>query len=121
MRRGIIDNVRGFMVYGDHEQPDPQADIVEAVASGDLDVAFVWGPVGGYFAGRQGKPLSVRPVSPRFDGPQLPMIFDVSMGTRRDDRALREEVEQSLKRRAPEIRALLAAYRVPLIEEETGN
>jgi hypothetical protein len=43
------------------------------------------------------------------------------MGTRRDDRALREEVEQSLKRRAPQIRALLAAYRVPLIEEETGN
>lgn len=121
MRRGIIDNVRGFMVYGDHERPDPQSDIVEAVASGALDIAFVWGPVGGWFAGRHGPALSVRPVSPHFDGPQLPMIFDVSMGTRRDDRALRDEVEQVLRRRAPEIRTLLASYRVPLVEEEGGR
>jgi len=121
MRRGLIDNVRGFMVYGDHEQPDPQADIVEAVASGEIDIAFVWGPVAGYFAKLQEVPLSIRPVSPRFDGPQLPMIFDVSMGTRRDDRALRDEVEQVLRRRAPEIKALLARYGVPLIEEEAAG
>jgi mxaJ protein len=118
MRRGIIDNVRGFMVYGDHERSDPQADIVEAVASGEIDIAFVWGPVGAFFAGRHGPKLAVRPVTPHFDGPQLPMIFDVSMGTRRDDRALRDEIEAVLKRRAPEIRALLASYRVPLVEEE---
>jgi mxaJ protein len=121
MRRGIIDNVRGFMVYGDHEQPDPQAEIVEAVASGEIDIAFVWGPVGGYFAGGHKPALAVRSVSPHFDGPQLPMIFDVSMGTRRDDRTLREQVEQVLRRRAPEIHALLETYRVPLVEEETGR
>jgi mxaJ protein len=117
MRRGMVDNVRGFMIYGDHDQPDPQARIVAAVASGEIDVGFVWGPVGGYFAGRQPVRLSVRPVEPRIDGPQLPMIFDVSMGTRRDDRALRDEIEEILRRRAPEIRALLASYGVPLVEE----
>jgi mxaJ protein len=119
MKRGIIDNVRGYMVYGDYDSAAPQADILAAVASGEVDVAFVWGPVAGYFGPRQSVPLAIRPV-PRFDGAQLPMIFDVSMGTRRDDRALREEVEHSLARHSGEIRALLLQYGVPLIEEESG-
>jgi mxaJ protein len=115
-RRGIVDNVRGYMVYGHYEHPDPQAAILAAVASGEVDVAFVWGPVAGYYATRLGTALTVTPVSPRFDGPQLPMVFDVSMGTRKADGALRQEVEGVLVRRSAEVKALLAAYGVPLVE-----
>jgi mxaJ protein len=114
-KRGIVDNVRGFMVYGDYDKPAPQADIVEAVASGEVDIAFVWGPVAGYFAARSSVPLALTPVPP-FDGPQLPMVFDVSMGTRKEDRALREEVEGALARHSAEVKALLAGYGVPLVE-----
>ncbi|MEA3066505.1 MAG: mxaJ protein [Sphingomonadales bacterium] len=116
-RRGIVDNVRGYMVYGDYARPAPQADIVEAVASGEIDVAFVWGPVAGYFAARSPVPLAVRPMTPRFDGPQRPMVFDVSMGTRKEDRALREEIEGVLARRERDVKALLASYHVPLVED----
>jgi mxaJ protein len=114
-KRGLIDNVRGYMVYGDYAKPAPQADIVGAVASGEVDVAFVWGPVAGYFAARSPVPLAVKPLPP-FDGPQLPMVFDVSMGTRKDDRALREELEDVLARHSAEVKALLASYGVPLVE-----
>jgi mxaJ protein len=114
-KRGIVDNVRGYMVYGDYAKPAPQADIVSAVASGEVDVAFVWGPVAGYFATRSPVPLKVGPLPP-FDGPQLPMVFDVSMGTRKEDRALREEVEGVLARHSAEVEALLSAYGVPLVE-----
>jgi mxaJ protein len=113
--RGIIDNVRGYMVYGDYDDPAPQADIVRAVAAGEIDIAFVWGPVAGYFAARQEVAMKITPVSPAFDGPQRPMVFDVSMGTRKDDTALREEVEAVLARRAPEVKALLARFGVPLV------
>jgi mxaJ protein len=116
-KRGIIDNVRGYMIYGDYARPTPQSRIVEAVASGEIDVAFVWGPVAGYFAARSPVALAVMPLPP-FDGPQLPMVFDVSMGTRKDDRALREEVEAVLARHSAEVRALLAGYGVPLVEEQ---
>jgi mxaJ protein len=114
-KRGLIDNIRGYMIYGDYSKPAPQADIVKAVASGEVDVAFVWGPVGGYFAARSPVPLAVRPMPP-FDGPQLPMVFDVSMGTRKADPALRQEVEAVLARHSAEVKALLAAYGVPLVE-----
>jgi mxaJ protein len=121
MRRGIVANVRGYTVYGDYEQPDPQAAIVKAVADGDVDIAFVWGPVAGYYAGRQKVPLSLMPVVPHFDGPQLPMIFDVSMGTRREDAALRAELEGVLDRHQAEIDALLVQYHVPLVGEDAPD
>jgi mxaJ protein len=117
-KRGLIDNVRGFMVYGDYAKPDPQAAIVEAVASGEIDVAFVWGPVAGYFAPRQPVPLKVVPLAAPFDGPQLPMVFDVSLGTKKENRQLRAEIEEVLARRSGDVRALLASYGLPRAEED---
>lgn len=117
MRRGITANVRGYMVYGDYDDQAPQEAIMKAVASGEIDVAFVWGPVAGYFAGKERPPLKVTPLAARFDGPQLPMTYDVSMGMRRADRHLREEVEAVLDRHRPEIRTLLRRYRLPRADD----
>jgi mxaJ protein len=116
-RRGIVENVRGYMVYGDYESDAPQRDIVAAVASGEIDVAFVWGPVAGYFAARQGVPLRIAPVAPRFDGPQLPMVYDVSVGVRRADTVLRAEIDEALMRKRAEIAALLSEFGVPVVSE----
>src|SRR5205085_2701194 len=46
-RRGIIGNVRGYMLYGDYAKPNPPAAIVQAVDRGEVDVAVVWGPLAG--------------------------------------------------------------------------
>src|SRR5690349_11913844 len=37
-RRGIIDNVRGYPIYGDYRNDSPSAEIVRAVADGEIDV-----------------------------------------------------------------------------------
>jgi mxaJ protein len=116
-KRGMIDNVRGFMVYGDYGQKNPQSAIVDAVASGEVDIAFVWGPVAGYFAKRQSVPIKITPLASRFDGPQLPMIFDISVGTKKENRQLRAEIEEVLVRRGRDVQALLASYGVPLVDE----
>lgn len=115
-RRGIIDNVRGYMLYGDYARPNPPAAIVEAVAHGDVDVAVVWGPLAGYFAGRSPVALTLTPVQPVQDGPQWPMAFDISMGVRKDDAAFRQELNGILDRHRAEIDALLRAYHVPLLD-----
>jgi mxaJ protein len=123
-RRGIIDNVRGFMIYGDYNDPNPPARIIEALGKGEIDVAIVWGPLGGYFAEREGVPLKVTPVRPVFDGPQLPMIFDISMAVRKENETLRQEVDAALARRRPEVDAILAAYGVPRLDaglEQAGR
>ncbi len=114
--RGIIRNVKGYSVYADYRQPNPPARIIDAVANGDVDVAVAWGPLAGYFAQRESVPLDVRPVSPQIDLPFLPFVFDISMGVRRGNDVLREQLNAIIERRRPEIDLILADYAVPRVD-----
>ena len=87
--RHIVENVRGFMIYGDYSRPDPQREIVDAVADGRVDVAVVWGPLAGYYAKRESMPIDVRPVAASVNGSPSRFTFDIAMGVRRDDTTLR--------------------------------
>jgi mxaJ protein len=111
-QRGIVDNVRGFMVYGDYSDRAPQSPIIDAVASGAIDAAFVWGPTAGYFAARASAPLRVQPVRDRIGAP---MAFDISMGVRRRDQDMKREIDAALVRERTSIEAILAAYDVPTL------
>ncbi len=113
-RRGMTQNVRGFMLYGDYAQPNPPAAIIDAVASGKIDVGVVWGPLAGYFAARAKTPLRIEQVTPVNDDGQWPMVFDISMGVRRKDKALLGEVDTVLAREGPEIARILKSYGVPI-------
>ena len=114
-KRGIIDNVAGYMVYGDFAKPEPGREIVDAVARGDIDVAIVWGPQAGYFARQERVPLDLAPVSPQIDLPFLPFVFDISMGVRRGDQELRDQLDRVLERRRGDIEKILDAYGVPRV------
>ncbi len=111
--RGLIANVRGFMIYGDYQQPNPPSDIVKAVESGDVDVALVWGPLAGYFAKQSAVALRLEKVTPWLDGSQWPMTYDISMGVRRDEPELQAKIEIILEKEGPTIRSILADYGVP--------
>ena len=115
--RGIVDHVRGYTVYGDYSKPNPPARIVDAVAAGDIDVAVVWGPLGGYFAQHESVPMRVVPVSPQIELPYLPFVFDISMGVRRQDLALRDTLDAILARRRPAVDSILKAYGVPRVDQ----
>ncbi|MFL6592727.1 MAG: quinoprotein dehydrogenase-associated putative ABC transporter substrate-binding protein [Luteimonas sp.] len=120
-RRGIVDNVRGFTVYGDYADKAPQAAVIQAVAHGDIDVALVWGPTAGYFAALSGVPMVLAPVTPWLDGPQSPMVFDISMGLRRDDRPLRRELDRALARNRESIDRILDDYHVPRVADPSAT
>jgi mxaJ protein len=110
--RGLSANVRGYPVYGDYAQDVPLQPIIDAVRSGEVDAAIVWGPLAGYFA-RDGS-LRVRPV------PQegtLPFAFDIAVGVRKDARELRDEVQRALDARRNEIVAVLDRFGVPRLED----
>lgn len=114
--RGIVANVRGFMLYGDYRRPDPAADVMRAVERGEVDVALVWGPLAGFFAARSPVPLRLEPVTPWFADNQWPMQFDVSVGVQKDNQKLLKEIDGILTRRKAEVRKLLASYHVPIVQ-----
>jgi mxaJ protein len=115
--RGIIQNVRGFTLYGDYSQPNPPARIIDAVANGDVDLAIVWGPLAGYFASRSKVPLELVPAASQTEG-NLRFAFDVSLGVKRKNEQLKEELDRILSEHRDEIDRILAEYHVPRIERE---
>ena len=114
-RRGIVRNVTGFPLYGDYAKPDPPARIMDAVGAGEVDVAVVWGPLAGWYARRSTVPVRLTPVSPAIDPPGLPFAFDIAVGVRRGDRALRDTLDAILVRRRGDVARLLDRYGVPRV------
>jgi mxaJ protein len=112
-RRGMVDNVIGYSLYGDYREANPPARLIDAVARGDVNVAIAWGPLAGYFAQQDSVALDVVPLP---DNPApLPFRFSISMGVRRGDEALRDRLDAVLRQKRPEIDALLQQYGVPLV------
>jgi mxaJ protein len=111
-RYGVVGNLKGYSTfYTDTERPE---DIINAVGKKDIDVAIVWGPIAGYFAKRSPVPLLVVPLAERDSLSDFPFRFNIAMGVRRRDRELRDSLQTVLDRRAPEIRAILQEYGVPM-------
>jgi mxaJ protein len=117
-RRGVVQNVRGYSLFGDYRNPNPPARIVEAVAKGEIDVGLVWGPLAGYFASRSRTPLRVEPVTPAVDARVLPMTYDISMGVSRGEPELRARVDEILARERTAIGKILDEYHVPRVSAD---
>jgi len=119
--RGIRGNLKGYLVYGDYRKANPPSAIIDAVARGDIDLAIAWGPLAGYFASRQRVALDIVPVSPQIDLPFLPEVFDISMGVRRQDKALRDRLDGILEQERKPIQAILDSFHVPRIDTRTSR
>src|SRR5262249_28130984 len=111
-KRGIVDNVVGFDTF--YSPQNPPSRIIDAIASGKIDTAIVWGPAAGYFAARQQIPMEVVPIpSGKTD---LPFAFDMCMGVRQGDEALLAQLEKVLDAKQAEIAKILRDYGVPLLD-----
>jgi mxaJ protein len=110
--RGLIRNVVGYSVLGDYSRPNPPARIVQAVADGEVDAAFVWGPLAGYFAARSRVPLAITLLRAPDDS-RLPFEFAIAMGVRRGDEERRNVLDAAIARRVSDIDRILREFGVP--------
>lgn len=113
--RGIVKNLVGFSIFGTLDETNPAADLIKAVADGQVDVAIAWGPLAGYFARNSAVPLDVTPISGDPTLPDLPFHFDIALGVREGDQQLQQRLNAELDRRRPEIQQILRSYGVPLV------
>jgi mxaJ protein len=111
--QGIVDNVIGYPVYGER----PQAErMIAAVATGQIDVALVWGPQAAYYAARRNEPLALSLAQAPNELRDVPFEFDMSMGVRKADAALARELDAALARRRGDIETILKEFGVPRAE-----
>ncbi len=111
MQRGMRDSLVTYHTVGE----DAEA-IVRAVLDKDVAVAIVWGPLAGYYAHQNANILECTPVKPEMEPPGLPFTFEISMGVRKGNTALRDTLQQTLTRHSADIKNILANFAVPQLE-----
>lgn len=95
---------------------DYPGEIIERdLAQGVIDVALVWGPIGGHFA-RQAKGPALR-VVPLASAPGVQFDFAVAMGVRFGEKAWKQQIETLIDRNRDQIDAILSEYGVPVVAD----
>src|ERR1017187_9175865 len=82
---GLLDNSRPYRLMRDLNQPPSM--IIDDLIKGDLDLAIVWGPIGGYFAKKAPMPMVVREV-PEYESVSVhgKEYWNISVGVRKGDK-----------------------------------
>ena len=117
-RHGLVE--RGIPYHTMNADPDqyPGEIIEKDLAGGKLDVAIVWGPIGGYFAQRVKTPRLI--VVPMKSEPGIKLDYQMAMGVRYGEPEWKRQVESLIDSQQAEIQTILKEYGVPMVDESFG-
>ncbi len=99
------------VMSGDPEEFPGQM-VANDLAAGKIDVAMVWGPIGGFFAKQSKVPLRVVPFA---STPETKFDYLLSIGVRHPDKAWRATLDGVIARHQADIDRILQDYGVPLM------
>lgn len=112
LEHALMDQVDWYQIQSGDAAHYPGEIIERDLASGKIDLAFVWGPIAGYFARTtRSAPIVAVPLGSR---PGLKLDFDIAMAVRHGDKAFRQRIDQLIATKQDEINAILEEYGVPL-------
>jgi quinoprotein dehydrogenase-associated probable ABC transporter substrate-binding protein len=126
---GFMEQVLPYPMLSGDIRAYPGEIVDKELVSGRIDLTFVWGPIGGYFAKEiaaakgaaptVGAAKGVAPkvvVIPLASEPGLKLEYGISMAVRHGEKEWKETVTGLIERHQAEIHKILAEYGVPLIE-----
>lgn len=85
------------------------------LATGNIDVAILWGPVAAHYARKV--PDMEMVVLPMKSEPGVKFDFEIAMGVRHGEPEWKSQVEGLLEKHRSEIDGILKAYHVPLVND----
>jgi quinoprotein dehydrogenase-associated probable ABC transporter substrate-binding protein/PQQ-dependent catabolism-associated CXXCW motif protein len=115
-RQGLLGNLRPYQLIVDTRFESPGRQMVEDLAAGEIDVAALWGPIGGYWAKQQSVPIEVIPLTDEDAAARLD--FRITMGLRRNEPEWKETLNTFIAEHQDEIQAILLDYGVPLLDRQ---
>lgn len=114
----LLDNIKSYHRMVDRRYFSPAEEMIAEIAEGKLDAGLLWGPIGGYFAKRASKEMTVVPLINEKVGPR--MAYRITLGVRRREKLWKRQLNRILRRRQEDINKILHEYGVPLINEQGG-
>ena len=113
-RIGLMALAKPYPLTVDTRQEIPAQEMASDIAGGRIDAGVLWGPLAGYYAKQVTPHLTVIPL---LKEPEH-MDFRIAMGVRHSDQDWKRKLNRLLSENQPEIDRILAAYGVPLLDEE---
>ncbi len=92
--------------------------IVDDVENKTLHLAMLWGPEAGRYVRDAKTPLRMQIIddnAKKSNGEKVPMHYKVYMGVRKDDVALKQQLDEVLKSKHKEIETVLTKEGIPLV------
>jgi ABC-type amino acid transport substrate-binding protein len=103
-----LDHTRSYPLAVDTRFDHPAMRMLRDLASGQIDVALVWGPFVGYAIKHDHLPLTAVFLEGEPDAPRLD--YRIAMGVRAGEPEWRRRINQAITRHSEEIAAILAEY-----------
>lgn len=116
-QQGLIGNLAPYQLMADTRYDHPAQEMVHDVEQGEIDIAVVWGPIGGYFAKHAGGALKVTPLIAD-EGSPVRLDFRMSMGLRRGEPVWKEQLNTLLKEQGGAIEEILLDFGIPLLDRQ---
>ncbi len=112
---GLMDQLVPYQTQTGDPDQYPGEIIEKDLAAGKIDVAFVWGPIAGYFGKKTTSvPVTVVPFPPNA---KYHYDYRIAMGTRFADKAWNERLDRLIEKDRAEIQEILAGYDVPMLDD----
>ncbi len=110
----LMGNARPYRMQRDLNLPP--SFLIDDLVKGDIDVAVVWGPIGGYYAKQAKIPLVVVPI-PEYENTNIhgKTYWNMSVATRKKDKERMKVIQASLDKNKDAIEKILADYGIPLV------
>ncbi|BAL27140.1 quinoprotein dehydrogenase-associated putative ABC transporter substrate-binding protein [Azoarcus sp. KH32C] len=114
-RHNLVDSGVPYKTMNPNPDEVPGELIARDLASGAIDVAVMWGPIGSYTV-RQAKDIALR-VVPLASEPGVKFDYEMAMGVRFGEKAWKQQIETLIEENQAEIANILKQYGVPLITQ----
>ena len=116
LKHGLFNQAVPYQIQSGDPEHYPGEIVEKDLVAGAIDVAFVWGPIAGYFAKRASAAEVV--VVPFAPDPAIQFDFRIAMGVRFGEREWHDRIERLIEANRGRIQAILAAYGVPQLDDE---
>jgi quinoprotein dehydrogenase-associated probable ABC transporter substrate-binding protein len=113
---GLMRNAKPYPLVIDTRVDSSAQAMMRDLASGEIDVGVLWGPMAGYYARQANPPMRVVPLLKETGGPQL--AFRIAMGVRAADQNWKRQLNKLIAENQTEINRLLLGFGVPLLDEK---
>jgi quinoprotein dehydrogenase-associated probable ABC transporter substrate-binding protein len=113
---GLMQRAKPYPLVVDTRVDSVAHAMMRDLASGEIDVGVLWGPMAGYYAKQANPPMRIALLLKDTGGPQL--AFRIAMGVRPADQNWKRQLNKLIADNQVDINRVLLAFGVPLLDEK---